>query len=98
MGELSESFYGIYLFCEAAEYSSLVSAAGADFEDFAVGVEAQLLGHQGDDVWLGDGLVASDRQRAVGVGLGAIWGRHKFFSADLKHHSQDIGVGDVAAL
>ena len=45
---------------EFGEDGGLVAGAGADFEDFCVGIEIQLAGHIGDDVGLGDGLVVTD--------------------------------------
>ena len=55
---------------ETAEDRRLVAGAGADLQHPLGAFELQGLGHQGDNVGLGDGLAAADGQGKVPVGMG----------------------------
>jgi hypothetical protein len=54
---------------ELGEHSSLVTAAGPDFEHLLGTRQRKFLGHQGDHEGLTDGLITGDRQRSILPGI-----------------------------
>ena len=60
---------GIDPAAEIGQHRGLVARTGADLQHLVALVELELLGHEGDDVRLGDGLAAIDRQRDVLIGV-----------------------------
>ncbi len=65
-----------------AEHRRLVAATGADFQHPVAFFQLQQLGHQGDDVGLGDGLAFADGEGEIAVGLGA----EGFFDEEMAGH------------
>ena len=55
-----------------------------------------MLGHQGNDVRLGNSLAEADGERPVGVGLVVEFRRDEEFSRHAAHDVQDGGVGYVS--
>jgi hypothetical protein len=87
---------GVDVATEFSEQGGLVSGAGADFEDYVGGVEAEEFEHEGDDVGLGDGLSFPDRKRRVVVSVLAKRGAYEFMARDPGHDGEDSDVADAA--
>ena len=73
-----------------------VTRTGADLEDPVARYEFERLGHQRDDVGLGDGLAALDRQRAVAVGEFRHFRRQERLPRHRSHRPQDALVAHTA--
>jgi hypothetical protein len=57
-----------------------------------------MLGHQGDDEGLGNGLAFLDRQGMVGISLALIGRRNKEMPGNPPHGLQNAGVGNPPGL
>src|SRR3972149_5547062 len=53
----------IHVFHEHTEHCRLVAGSGSHLEHAMPGSDVQRLGHERDDIRLGDGLTVADRQR-----------------------------------
>ena len=60
--------------------------------------EAQLLGHEGNNIWLGNGLIVTDGQRPVLVRVGSRIHRDKLLARHLGHGCEHAFVLDTARL
>jgi hypothetical protein len=75
----------------------VVAEAGADLEHLPAGLDVEQVGHQRHHERLGYGLVAADRQRAVGVGQVLELGRHEVVARHFGHRGEHPAVEAVAA-
>lgn len=73
-----------------------VAGTGADFQDVAVAVQFQGLGHQGHNVRLRDGLLLGNSQRGIAVGQRGHLGGYEFFAGHLVKGGQHGRVADAA--
>ena len=74
---------------------ALVAAAGADFQHLFMALQCQGLGHEGDDIGLGDGLPFADGQRKIAVCLTLQGILDKGIPGHRGHGVQDALVGDA---
>ncbi len=95
-GEGVVAFDGVDLPGEFAQDSGLIAGAGADFEEDFMPFQFEELGHQGDDVGLGDGLVFGDGEGAVFVGFVPEGFGDEAVARDVGHGLEDARVGDAA--
>src|SRR5690606_13665024 len=64
---------------------SLVTGAGTHLQNLHPVGNGELLGHEGDDIWLAYCLAALDRQRLVGIGLALEGAVDELFARDTFH-------------
>lgn len=91
-----DAFDGVDVGGEVGEDCGVVAGAGADFEDGVVGLELEAVGHEGDDVGLGDGLAVADGVRAVGVDVVAGAGGEEEVAGYGAECGEEAFVGDAA--
>jgi len=91
-GEWRDDFDGVDIADEFSEYGGLIAAAGANFEDSIIGLWIECFGHIGDDVGGRDGLLVSDGERGVFVGLCLFGAADKFVSGDFAHGCENAGI------
>ena len=78
------------------QHGRLISRAGSDFEHAIAAGWPRQLGHQRDDVGLGNGLLVTDRKRSVVVCLWLKIRKHEEMTGDLAHRRQHARVAHVA--
>ena len=85
--QLAPALHGEDSAAEMRQHRGLVARASADLQHLMALVELELLGHEGDDVRLGDGLAAFDGERDILIGVSGEGGvdeqlaRHKLDGA-----------------
>ena len=89
LGELTDPFDRVDLRGNLGQHGRRVAGTGPDFEDFLSALEAECLGHAGDDIGLRYGLPLADRQRRIVVGHGFLTGGHETFPRHLAHGVED---------
>jgi len=96
VGEGFDDFDAVDFFADFAEDGRLIAGAGADIECPATGFCLGKLGHEGDDVGLGDGLLVADGEGVVEVGVvtEVVW--NEFVTGDLAHGPEDSFVVDIS--
>lgn len=94
-GEWRDDFDGVDIADDFGEYGGLVAASGADFKDFIIGLWIESFGHVGDDERWRDGLLVTDGESGIFVGLGFFGAADEFVSVDFAHGGEDAGVGDA---
>ena len=67
LGERLDDLDGMDVGGKLREHRRLVSGAGADLEGSPTRFDPEQVGHERDDVGLGNGLSVADGQRTVGV-------------------------------
>ena len=82
---------------QVSEDRRLIAGAAADLQDLPGGWQLQMLGHQRDDVRLGDRLPVADRKRRVVIGLVADRRRNERVPRDREHRVEHARVGDGIA-
>src|SRR4029450_954431 len=81
---------------ELGQHRGLVAGARADLQDLLLAPELEELGHEPDDVGLGDRLLLADRQRMVAVGAVAKRLFDEEMAWDPSHRGEHALVGDSA--
>ncbi len=61
--ELAETLDRVNIGRDLRQYRGGVTGTGADLEHFLAALEHQGFRHEGDDIGLGNGLLAGDRER-----------------------------------
>ena len=87
---------GVYMSSKFRQKRSLITRAGANFEDGVVGRQAKQFEHESNDVGLRDGLAFADGERVVVVGLIAVGRSDKLVARDLAHGGEHALVLDAA--
>src|SRR5262249_34664477 len=77
LGQARYNLDGIDLMPQFGPHRGLLAGAGSNFEGGSGWPEPQQVGHQGDNVWLRDGLTVTDWQRPIGIGQIALGGGHE---------------------
>src|SRR5215472_9460565 len=83
--QLFDDLDAVDLARQLGQHGSLIAQAGADLENDVVALDVEQIRHQRHDEWLRDGLVESDRQRHVGVGVGLELDRDEIMARHLAH-------------
>ena len=96
-GECGHDFQGVDLGDQAGQNGGLVAGSGADLQHPVAGTGIDGLGHEGDDVRLGDRLFEPDGKRVIGVGFGPTFGRDEGMARHLGQGLEHEGVSDIAA-
>ncbi len=91
-----DAFNGEDSLAEPGEHGGLVTGTGTDLEDPFRAGQPQGLGHQGNDIGLGNGLAAADGQRMVAIGTGAEGIIDKLMPGHGAHGLQGEGIGYAA--
>ena len=89
-----DPLHGIDLGAEHGEDGGLIAAAGTDFQDGVFLAQAQGLGHEGNDIGLGDCLSFADGQGEISIGLAAQGVFDKEVPGDGLHGVDNGRVGD----
>ncbi len=64
-----DRFDAVDMGCQPAEDCSLITRTSADIQNDILWLDVQLFGHIGDDIRLGNGLLAANLERSVLVGI-----------------------------
>ncbi len=96
LGQSRMAFDRENLLSKLSEQGGYIAGTGSNFENFIGGDELEGFEHASNNVRLRNGLVVTDRQRMVFVGLAAIRFRDKSVAGDAEHRIEDAGIRDAA--
>lgn len=82
---------------EVCEDGGLVAGAGAELEDAVAGLGGEFLGHDGDNVGLGDGLSVGGGEGFVGISFVGEFVGDEEVAGDFVHGVEDGAEDDSAA-
>src|SRR6266446_3078715 len=77
---------------QLGQYGGLIAGPRADFEGTRMLRQPQQVGHQGNDVRLGDGLTVADRQWPVGIGQLALGDGYEGMTRYAAHRVDHAGI------
>lgn len=108
VAQLGQAFFGLFsqrlddldavnLPAELGQHGRLIAGTGADIEGSALGLRLGQLGHQGNDVRLGNRLPMANRQRMVSISNAGLLFGNEAMAGNPAHHLQDLRIDDVAA-
>src|SRR5262249_35269241 len=89
LGQFRDNLDRIDLIPQIGQHGGLITGAGADLERARTLRNSQQVGHQGNDVRLGDGLAVADWQWPIGIGQPPLGSRYegmpRYAAHGLKH-------------
>ena len=88
-GQLPDPFDRVDIRGNFGEYRRGIARARADFENLLAAFKQQRIGHESDDVWLGNCLAFSNWQRRIFVSKFSQGRRQKFFTWHFAHSLQN---------
>ena len=94
--ELAETLDRVHIGGDFREHCGSVAGAGADLENLLASLQHQGFGHEGDDIGLGNRLLAGDRERRILVGEFAKLFGEEAFARYLAHGFQHQFVAHTA--
>ncbi len=97
LGQGGMAFDRENLLGKLSEQSGYIAGTRSNLENFVGAGELEGVEHETNNVWLRDGLVVTDGQRMVFIGLAAIRFRDKSMAGDAEHRIKDAWVGDAAS-
>ncbi len=95
LGQFRDQFDTVDFMCEGGEDGGLVSGAGAYFQQPLAGFDTRGLGHEGDNIRLGNGDAIADGKRVVVISLVFQGRRDKQMPGHPTHGSQYLWVSNI---
>jgi hypothetical protein len=86
---------GMHLARQVRQNCRLVARAGANLKDLLLAGKSKQLGHQGNDIRLGDGLPTANWQWTIAISMAAVLRQDEEMARYIPHSLENSPVADI---